>query len=358
MPWVHSDSHRQHDPAIEIWTGTQQPGQEIPARAEAIAASLAGDQAFQPVPCRPHGLRPVLAVHDEGLVRCLNQIWNECRPLSPTREVFPDAVLHPGMVDGLPDRPEPAAAPSARLGYWCFDTMTPVVAGTYAAARPAADCALTALDLVLAGQPAAYALCRPPGHHAARRVMGGFCYLNNAAIAAQQFTESAAGPVAILDLDYHHGNGTQQIFYDRGGVIYASLHGDPGRAFPYFTGYPDETGSGPGRGSTLNVPLAARCGDDEYLAHLQRVLDFMAGHHAAALVVSLGVDTYERDPICDLAITTGGYQRMGRLVAGLELPAVIVQEGGYYVPKLGDNVREWLRGFLFRPAGSDSGPVT
>ena len=353
MPWVHSDAHRQHDPAIEVWTGTQQPSTEIPARADAIAASLAGDHAFRPVTPRPHGLDPVLAVHEEGLVRCLEQIWDECRPLSPTREVFPDTVLHPAMLSRAAGRTDPAAAPSARLGYWCFDTMTPIVAGTYAAARAAADCALTAVDLVLAGERSAYALCRPPGHHAGRRVMGGFCYLNNAAIAARQFTESAGRPVAILDLDYHHGNGTQQIFYECGDVIYASLHANPGRAFPYFTGYPDETGYGDGLGSTLNVPLPARCDDDEYIAHLQRILEFIAGRRAAAVVVSLGVDTYERDPICDLAITTGGYLQMGHLVADLGLPAVIVQEGGYYLPDLGVNVREWLRGFLGLPAAAE-----
>jgi acetoin utilization deacetylase AcuC-like enzyme len=346
MRWVATESHRLHDPAVEVWAGTPQGSTEVPARAEEIARCLAEDDAFEAAVPGDHGLAPVLAVHEAGLVRWLEEAWRECGPGSPSREIFPDTVLHPGLRAGMGRGREPAAAPFARLGYWCFDTMTPVVEGTYPAARSAVDCALTAADLVLAGDRAAYALCRPPGHHAARSVLGGFCYLNNAAIAARHLCDSSGGPVAILDLDYHHGNGTQQIFYEHGEVLYASLHADPDRAFPYFTGHRDETGTGRGAGSTLNIPLPPRCGDRDYLAELDGALDVIGGYGAAVLVVSLGMDTYEHDPICDLAITADGFYQMGKAVSGLGLPSVIIQEGGYHVAQLGHNVRRWLRGFL------------
>ena len=346
MRWVASAAHRQHDPTAEIWAGTPQHSVEIPARAEEIARCLATDEVFQAAQPADHGLDPVLAVHEAGLVRWLSETWAECHPDSPTREIFPDTVLHPGLRDGIGPGREPAAAPFARLGYWCFDTMTPIVEGTYQAARSAVDCALTAADLVLAGDQAAYALCRPPGHHAARSVLGGFCYFNNAAIAARYLCDRAGGPAAILDLDYHHGNGTQQIFYDRDEVLYVSLHADPDRAFPYFTGYADETGTGRGTGHTLNIPLPRRCADTDYLARLAGGLEVIGRRGAAVLVVSLGMDTYEHDPLGDLAITSEGFHRMGAAVAGLGLPALIVQEGGYHVARLGHNVRQWLRGFL------------
>jgi acetoin utilization deacetylase AcuC-like enzyme len=346
MRWVASAAHRQHDPALEIWTGTPHPSVEIPARAEDIRQCLAGDVVFQAVQPAEHGLDPVLAVHEAGLVRWLSEAWADCGPDSPTREIFPDTVLHPGLRQGMSPGREPAAAPFARLGYWCFDTMTPIVEGTYPAARSAVDCALTAADLLLAGDRAAYALCRPPGHHAARSVLGGFCYFNSAAIAARYLCDRAGGPAAILDLDYHHGNGTQQIFYDRDEVLYVSLHGDPDRAFPYFTGYADETGTGRGTGHTLNIPLARGCADTDYLARLAGALEVIGRRGAAVLVVSLGMDTYERDPLGDLAITSEGFHRMGAIVSSLGLPALIVQEGGYHVAQLGHNVRQWLRGFL------------
>jgi acetoin utilization deacetylase AcuC-like enzyme len=346
IQWVASAAHRQHDPAVEIWAGTPQRSMEIPARAEEIARCLAGDDVFRAAKPAEHGLDPVLAVHEAGLVRWLAEAWGECGPDSPTREIFPHTVLHPGLRAGMGHGHEPASAPFARLGYWCFDTMTPVVEGTYQAARSAVDCALTAANLVLAGGHAAYALCRPPGHHAARAVLGGFCYFNNAAIAARYLCDRTGGPVAILDLDYHHGNGTQQIFYDRDEVLYASLHADPDRAFPYFTGYPEETGSGRGSGHTLNIPLPRRCADTDYLTRLADALEVIGGRGAAVLVVSLGMDTYEHDPLGDLAITSDGFHRMGAAVSSLGLPALIVQEGGYHVAELGHNVRQWLRGFF------------
>jgi acetoin utilization deacetylase AcuC-like enzyme len=348
MKWFSTPEHRAHDPGVEVWAGAPGPATEVPARAEAIAAALAGDPAFERGQVREHGRGPVERVHDPALVRWLEGAWAECREQSPTREVFPDTVAHPGFGRELG---EPLSSPLGRVGYWCFDTMTPIVEGTYAAARAGVDVALSALDAVLAGDRTAYALCRPPGHHAGRSVIGGFCYLNNAAAAAAAMLDVAQAPVAVLDVDYHHGNGTQQIFYDSAGVCYVSLHADPDRAFPYLTGRAAESGQGPGAGANHNFALAEGCGDEEYLAVLDAALDVIAASRAAGLVVSLGLDTYRLDPICDLGLTTEGFRRAGRQVERLGLPTVVVQEGGYYLPDLGINARAWLRGFL----GLDTG---
>jgi acetoin utilization deacetylase AcuC-like enzyme len=242
-------------------------------------------------------------------------------------------------------RAEPAER-IGRLGYWCFDTGTPIVAGTYEAALAAVDVALSCADLVLAGDSVAYGLCRPPGHHAAHAVYGGFCFFNNAAIAGEYLLQHGAKRVAVLDLDYHHGNGTQQIFYRRGDVLYVSLHADPARAFPYFTGYADETGAGPGRGATFNIPLPPRANDEQYLSALDRGLEVLTRFKAEITVVSLGMDTYDKDPLGDFSLTTRVYRECGRRVAAAAGRLVVLQEGGYYLPDLGENVRQWLRGAI------------
>jgi acetoin utilization deacetylase AcuC-like enzyme len=189
-------------------------------------------------------------------------------------------------------------------------------------------------------------------------MIGGFCYFNNAAAAAAALLDAAQAPVAVLDLDYHHGNGTQQIFYEVPEVRYVSLHGDPERAFPYYTGRAAEAGQGPGAGANHNFPLPEGCTDDEYLAVVDSALDLIAAGRPAGLVVSLGFDTYRLDPICDLGLTTDGYRRIGHRVADLGLPTVIIQEGGYHVPDLGANARSWLRGFQgLNAAVANSGPA-
>jgi acetoin utilization deacetylase AcuC-like enzyme len=216
--------------------------------------------------------------------------------------------------------------------------------GTYEAARGAVDTAMTAMQLVLDGEQAAYGLCRPPGHHATTSLYGGYCFFNNAAIVAHHVASTRGVKVVVLDVDYHHGNGTQEIFYDRDDVMYVSLHGDPSRAYPYTIGYADETGTGKGRGSNINVPFAARTGDDVYVNALADVMNKIHAFGAEMIVVSLGLDTFITDPICDLSVTTDGFRRCGELVKQLGLPAVVLQEGGYDVEKLGINVQSWLVG--------------
>jgi acetoin utilization deacetylase AcuC-like enzyme len=346
---VSSPEHLRHDPAREVMNGRSIGIYEVPARVESIQTALAADGRFEARSPQPHGMAPIEAVHDAGLVAHLAEAWS--RAVSETEgltEVMPDTFLHPGLREGMePAEPPEGAIPS--LGAWVFDTATPLVEGTYAAARAAVDVALTGLELVLGGERSVYALCRPPGHHAARRVYGGYCYFNNAAIAAQAARGSGASRVAILDVDYHHGNGTQQIFYDRGDVFYASLHADPQRAYPYYTGAATETGAGSGKGGNLNLPLAEAIDDEAYLAALDQAIAAVDTFDPGVVVVSLGLDTYRLDPIADFTITTEGYTAHGRRIADLDRPTLVVQEGGYHVPDLGTNVRAFLLGLLRLP---------
>ena len=354
MKVVHSDRHRGHAPKVETYLGVPVPACEVPARAEAILAALRGDGGFELVGPAEHGLDPILAVHDPGLVRFVEEAWAEAERQGIGRDflvadTYPTRAMFQGMSDGLvAARPEPRAI-GGRTGWWGLDSSNPIVAGTADAARSSVDVALTAADLVLGGETAAYGLCRPPGHHAAAAMAGGYCFFNNAAIAAEAITRATGERVAILDVDVHHGNGTQQIFWRRGDVRYASLHADPIRLYPFFLGHGDEVGEGPGRGHNRNLPQPLRADDATYLADLDRALDWIAEAPGSVVVVSLGFDTFEHDPIGDLGLTTAGYHEMGRRVAALGRRLVILQEGGYHVGALGENARAWLRGAEGRP---------
>jgi acetoin utilization deacetylase AcuC-like enzyme len=339
-----SGRHRLHDPEHEIESSKLQTPFEHPGRADAIHAALVADGGFAISEPPTTGTTAIEAVHDPGLVRFLATAWEEYqREIGPTHDVVPDVFAMPGLRAGMGPATEPTHA-SARLGWWCFETTTPLTSGTYEAARSAVDCALAATDAVLGGETLAYGLCRPPGHHATTSLYGGYCFFNNAAVAAVHAVGAAHGRVAVLDVDYHHGNGTQQIFYERDDVAFVSLHGDPRRAYPYLTGHADETGVGRGSGTTTNVPLAAGTADDAYLAALDAALAALDSFDPELVIVSLGVDTYVGDPMCDLALTTDGFTRMGAAVAALGRPLVVLQEGGYADDALGENVASWLRG--------------
>jgi acetoin utilization deacetylase AcuC-like enzyme len=344
MRVVYSPEHRRHAPSRELADGRAIGIYEVPDRAELIRTALEDDGGFEVVGPSQHGSEPITAVHDPAMVGFLEDLWRDWRDSGEEPdEIFPDTFALPFYREGMGEGREPRT-PRARIGRWCFDTATPVVEGTYPAARAAVDVALTASEIVLGDERLAYGLCRPPGHHAARAMFGGYCFFNNAAIAAEALASRTGGRVAILDVDYHHGNGTQQIFYAREDVLYVSLHGDPDRAYPYFSGSADETGAGAGAGATLNLPLPEGCSDEAYLTALARGLEAISAFDGEVLVVSLGLDTYRRDPICDLALTTEGYHAVGRAVAELGRRTLVLQEGGYYLPDLGENVRQWLRG--------------
>jgi len=341
---VYSPRHHLHDPDFEVTGGQRIAAYEVAARAEAIRRALEDDPAFGFEAPRAFGLDPVRAVHDGGLIEYLENAWQDWRVRGTgAAAIMPDAFLHPAVRAGMGEAPLPGS-PCGQAGYWCFDTATPIVPGTYAAARAACDAALTAADGVLGGERAIYALTRPPGHHAARAVFGGYCYLNQAAVAVAWLAAQTHERIAVLDVDYHHGDGTQQIFYDRADVLYTSIHADPSRTFPYFAGHASETGAGAGAGTTFNQPLPAGVDDTAYLVAVEAALGRIAAFQPAGVVVSLGFDTYGQDPIGDFALTTPVYHEVGRRTGALGLPLVIIQEGGYDIAHLGRNARAWLRG--------------
>jgi acetoin utilization deacetylase AcuC-like enzyme len=355
MQVVYSPIHLGHDITVEAFMGLSVPANEVAERAERIRTALDADGGFPRVEPSQHGEAPITAVHDPALVRFLEVAWSELRRQGPPR-AFLSADTYPNraMFDGMSDSAvmslvrEPLHI-GGRAGFWGLDSAAPLVTGTYVAARAAVDVALTTMDLVLNGATAAYGLCRPPGHHAARAMYGGYCFFNNAAIAAEAIVRATGERVAILDVDYHHGNGSQQIFWRRGDVRYTSIHADPDRAYPYFLGRAEETGEGEGAGENLNIPLRAGATNEEYLVALDRALEAITAVPGSVIVVSLGFDSYGLDPIGDFALTTDVYHEVGRRTAATGRRLVIVQEGGYHRPSLGENARAWLRGAEGRP---------
>jgi acetoin utilization deacetylase AcuC-like enzyme len=346
MDAIYSPDHRMHDATEQVEFGRRWPMNECPQRAENIHAALTADARFTMLPPDTFGLDPITAVHDPALVAYLATAWREYIDAlgsdhGSVLDAVADTYRHPAMNEGMPAFREPPG-PLGRLGYWCFDTTTPLMEGTYQAARSAVDVAVTATHRVLHGQRAAYGLCRPPGHHAPVAGFGGYCYFNNAAIAAQRALDDGVAKVTILDVDYHHGNGTQQIFWSRPDVQYVSLHGDPTRAYPYFCGFDDEVGEGRGRQTNLNLTLPPQCNDETYARRLETAIDAIAAFTPEILIVSLGVDTYRNDPLGDLDITTASYAQQGAMVRELGLPTVVLQEGGYDVATIGTNVVTWL----------------
>jgi acetoin utilization deacetylase AcuC-like enzyme len=337
VPVVWSEDCLRHEPGGEVWLGVRDPGTEVPARAVVLRDALAAAGA-PIVPARRHGDEILRAVHDPLLLEHLAGIWRDWEaaglPGAWGRDrVVPYVFPTPGMLAGLPMRSPPAA--HGRAGRFCYDTMTLVGPGSWEAIRGAADAALTAADLIGAGHRLAYALCRPPGHHATRDAYGGSCYLNNAAIAAQALRTAGARKVAVIDIDAHHGNGTQMIFYDRADVWYGSLHVDPGAGwFPHYAGYADERGAGAGAGFNRNLPLAPGTGDDQWLTALDLLCEEASTVGVDAVVVSLGLDAAAADPESPLQVSEAGYAAAGRRIAALG-PAVLVQEGGYDLPSLG-----------------------
>jgi len=348
IPVVWTDTHRLHNPETAVWIGVPIPTDELPERAEAIRATLAAAGA-QVVPAEHHSDETLFAVHDPGLVDFVRSAWETWQSSDlPEDPGQPNVVGYIFATAGLLSGVEPHVprALSARTGAYCFDTMTVISQGTWEAARAAVDAALTAADLVLGGAPVAYACCRPPGHHVTRTAFGGSCYLNNSAIAAEHLRASGFSRVAVLDLDAHHGNGAQAIFWEGDDVLTGSVHVDPARGwFPHFLGFADERGGGRGDGANLNVPLEPGSGNDAWLAGLDLLLDAARAHESRALVVPLGVDAAAGDPNSPLQVTEDGFREAGHRLGALGLPSVFVQEGGYVLDTVGPLVRATLEGF-------------
>ncbi len=337
MKVVYGEAHAQHDPKHFLVAGALRANPEVPGRAEALlaAARAAGHEVA--AASKDHGLAPVAAVHTPEYLQFLRGIygrWQAIEGAGP--EVVPN--VHPGR--GAPGYPASAVG---QAGYHMADTACPITAATWQAALASANLAVEAAELVLAGAAAAYALCRPPGHHAFADMAGGFCYLNNVAVAAQHLRHRV-DRVAILDVDLHHGNGTQGIFYRRDDVLTVSLHADPLNFYPFFWGHADERGEGSGLGYNLNLPLPQGSGDEAFIAALQGAAERIAAFAPDALVVALGLDAHEDDPLAGLAITTDGFGRIGEAIGALGLPCVLVQEGGYLNAALGRNLQKVLAG--------------
>jgi acetoin utilization deacetylase AcuC-like enzyme len=346
LPVVWSADCLRHEPAGEVWLGVWEAGTEVPERASVLLDALtqAGVSVKEAM---AHDTSALLAVHAPDLVEHLATIWAQWEAGGYERDygrsrVVPYVFPTPGLLGDLPMR-SPVAT-HGRAGRYCYDTMTLVGPGSWEAIRGAADAALTAAELVAAGAPTVYALCRPPGHHTTKSAYGGSCYLNNAAIAAQTLRKSGAERVAVIDIDAHHGNGTQAIFYDRPDVYYGSLHVDPGAGwFPHYAGYADERGAGLGIGANRNIPLTPGTGDDGWLTAVRALCD--EARSADAVVVSLGVDAAAEDPESPLLVSADGYREAGELIGALG-PVVAVQEGGYDLPSLGGLVVAALTGLV------------
>jgi acetoin utilization deacetylase AcuC-like enzyme len=339
MKTIYSEDHRLQDGKAELIDGKLLPCFEMPRRADIVRDRVEAAELGPILPPERFGLAPLLHIHARGFVEFLRTAWDQWVAEHGAYDALPLCWRAPGM-----RRVEPETI-DGKLSYYSFDAGTPITAGTWKAITASAAVALTGQQLVTGGERAVFSLCRPPGHHAGSDFYGGYCFLNNAAIAAQAFRDHGANKVAILDVDYHHGNGTQEIFYSRDDVLFASIHADPRQEYPFFLGHAGETGEGKGEGFNLNLPL--RWGSDwsHYRPALDVALARIERFGADALVVSLGVDTFEQDPISKFKLTHQDYLAMGRRIGELGLPTLFVMEGGYAVDALGVNVVNVLKGF-------------
>ncbi len=337
---IHSPEHARHHSQCEVHNGALVPSFESPRRAEIVLEAVTAADLGPIRPPSADGLAPAAVLHRVDYLRFLETIWNDWQSAGRAGE----AMAFSWCTHAFRPRQEPLGL-DARLGYYSFCVDTTINAGTWGAARSAADVCRTAAAVVCDGAAGAFALCRPPGHHAGPGYFGGYCFLNNAGIAAQTLRDGGCARVAVLDVDFHHGNGTQDVFYQRGDVPFASLHGDPRHCFPFYSGHADETGAGPGAGATLNLPLPPGTTWPTYAEALDHALRWLGGFDPDALVVSLGLDTFAGDPISAFRLETDDFPRLGERLASLGKPTVFVLEGGYAAEDLGRNAVGVLGGF-------------
>jgi acetoin utilization deacetylase AcuC-like enzyme len=339
MRTFYSDDHHLHHGRCELIDGQLMPCFEMPSRADHVLARVQARQLGEVLAPHDYGLAPLQRVHSPAYLEFFRGAWDRWAAMGKEGDLLPYT---------WPARTLRQVKPTSlhgELGYYSFDGGAPITGGTWQAAYSAAQVALSGVADIQTGAYSAFALCRPPGHHAAGELMGGYCYLNNAAIAAQAFLDQGRKRVAILDVDYHHGNGTQSIFYDRSDVLFASIHGDPAEEFPFFLGYADETGEGQGEGLNFNYPLSAGSAWEAWAAALEQACGEIDRYGADVLVVSLGVDTFKEDPISQFKLDSPDYLVMGERIARLGKPTLFVMEGGYAVEEIGINAVNVLEGF-------------
>lgn len=343
MKTIYTDRHKGHSGNLELVAGAIVPAFEMPSRAEFILSRLKEVKLGPVLPPDEYDLSTAAKVHSKDYLDFLPTVYPEWKAAGregtalpftwPTRGLRGDVV--PEFIDG-------------KLGYYSFDGGSGFVEGSWDAIKSSHDVALTGAALVKAGERSAFALCRPPGHHAGHNFMAGYCYINNAAVAAQWFLDQGASRVSILDVDYHHGNGTQEIFYHRPDVQVINLHADPMQEYPYFLGHADEHGAGEGEGFNINYPMRWGTTFEEWGARLEDGCRKLEDYGPDVVVVSLGVDTFEKDPISKFKLRTEDFPRIGERIAKLNRPTLFVMEGGYAVADIGINAVGVLTGFLGR----------
>ncbi|OQM77018.1 histone deacetylase family protein [Manganibacter manganicus] len=340
MKTVFSPLHAGHADTMELNSGEIVPGFEKPARAEIIKARVESERLGPILPPEIHDLAAAKKVHTSAYIDFLPTVWPQWEASGRGGSAIPFTWPTRGLRgDVVPDNID------AQLGFYSFDAGAPFVKGTWHAIKSSYDVALTAAALVKAGERTAFALCRPPGHHAGAAFMGGYCYINNAAVVAQWFRDQGAARVSILDVDYHHGNGTQEIFYQRRDVQVLNLHADPMVEYPFFLGHADERGHGEGEGFNHNYPMPFGTAFDEWSAALEDACGKLVAYAPDIVVVSLGVDTFEKDPISQFKLKSPDYPKVGARIAALNLPTLFVMEGGYAVDEIGVNAVGVLTGF-------------
>ena len=339
MKIVYTDEHRMHFPQGEVYGGELVTPFERPSRVEYILRELKSRKMTDFVAPAKLNMQTVKKVHDSGLLEFLENAWADWTKAGYRGEILPTMFPVPGL------RKRKMRAIDGKVGYYSFGTETMITAGTWKAATSSAAVALKGQALLSGGEKATFALCRPPGHHAHHDLYGGYCFLNNVAIAAQGFRDAGAKRVAILDVDFHHGNGTQDIFYDRDDVLFCSLHGQPEDTFPYFLGFKDETGRGKGEGFNVNYPLPPGTKYDVWGQALEAACRKIKAYKPDVLLVSLGVDTYKDDPISSFKLTSPDFKTYGARIAKLKLPTLFVMEGGYAIDAIGINTVNVLEGF-------------
>jgi len=343
MKIFYNEHHPLHHGRHEMFRGALVPCFEVPARADYVLQELQARKLGTILSAPDVELEVVERIHAPRYLRFLSTAWDEWIALAPDNAQR-DALPSYWPIRTFRSDVLPASFP-ARMGLFSFDAGSPITSGTWTAARQGASCAVAGARVLLQGERSAFVLTRPPGHHAGHDFFGGYCFLNNAAIAAQALRDGGLARVAVLDIDYHHGNGTQAIFYARSDVFFASVHGDPLTEYPYYLGYADERGEGDGVGCNLNLPLPRGTGFPRWREALAEALRAIGGFGAEALVVSLGLDTFAGDPIAGFTLASDDYLHVGEDLAAAGLPTLFVFEGGYAVAEVGVNAVNVLQGF-------------
>jgi len=340
MKIVYSDRHRLHFAKGELFGGEFVTPFERPSRIDHILRELKKRKMEDFTEPDKLNMGPVRKVHDKGFLQFLENAWAEWKAAGYLGEIVPTGFPNRGLRQRCPRHID------GKVGYYTHSIETCITAGSWEAATSSAAVAQTGQKIVSGGAASAFALCRPPGHHAHHDLYGGYCFLNNAAIAAQGFRDDGAKRVAILDVDFHHGNGTQDIFYARKDVLFCSLHGQPEDAYPYFLGYKDEKGQGQGEGYNLNFPMAPGTGFDVWGTALDSAIRKIRAYGPDGLIVSLGVDTFRDDPISFFKLTSDDFKTYGGRIAKMKLPTLFVMEGGYAIEAIGVNTVNVLEGFI------------